>query len=156
MSLTLISSPGEDHELTAWEISQKLKGLYGSRGRCERTKEFRPIGYWLHVVFILAMDAERPVLVPHPMQDGPAQLEWWQSGHTLTGFGSSMLQGEAVDRAFACARRGDLAQHGLTVWRDRLTSRVLVFERSPRDPDENYKPTGRLLTRESFAALVRQ
>jgi hypothetical protein len=135
-------------------LGSSLRRMFGDGTRLEGCRQ--QVGLQMvHVFWLVKMDdGERVKLVPHPLEDGPASLEWWQRDHTLLGWGIAIHMGDAADRAISCARRGQLARQSLTVWRDRLRSRFLVYERSRRDPASNYRPVGRLLTRELWLELV--
>jgi hypothetical protein len=135
-------------------LGEKLRAMFGDGVRLEVTKQ-QLAGQTLYACWVLAMaEDEQHLLVAHPMQEGPAELEWWQRDHTLIGWAVRPSMGDAVDRAIYCARRGQLERYRLTVWRDRLRARMLIFERSTRHPELNYQPRGRQLTRQLFQELT--
>lgn len=139
-------------QLPSYEtIGVTLRRLYGERGRCEIVAEKTPFGP-IFMAFVVATVASGPIVIDHPIDDGKAQLEWWQQDHVLCGFGRSRNEGEAIDQALAAARRGQLERLEITLWLDRVRARYQAFRRSPRG--DAYRPTGAPITREAFAALV--
>jgi hypothetical protein len=141
MSPIALVQASKDRVQTYDEIGQELKRRYGVTARLElvmRGGLIAPI--FAAFVIVLKEEAE---IVQHLLKDELAQLEWWQSDHVLVGFGSGAEAQDAVDRAMACARRGQLERCQVTLWKDRMAGKFFAFVRSPRG--RNYQPTGPLI-----------
>jgi hypothetical protein len=93
---TILLNRGSDQFPSYEAVGKVLRRLYGERGRMEIFAERGMFGS-IYMAFVVATIEGGPVIVDHPIDEGKAQLEWWQQDHVLCGFGRSRKLGQAVD-----------------------------------------------------------
>jgi hypothetical protein len=82
------------------------------------------------------------LLVADPSDGGPIrsaddgsriELRWWERDNTLLGLGEGTTAIECWQRALHCARTGEIAAAGLTVWFDEIRREFKILHKGSRD-----------------------
>jgi len=155
MSTTILTHVRKDRPSTLEELGDELRRKYKAGSRLDvvqpdpKRMPFAPM-----MALLTVPPRAESSIVPHELTGETAQLVWWQMDCHLLGVGFAHSQEEAAERALAMADRNNFARRGITVWFDRAWRQFRFFERSRRDPDLRYMPTGREIPASEFVTLA--